>query len=38
MLFGCQHQDGKTERRSDEHLDEHALCAVDVRGEYWTKV
>jgi len=33
MLFGCQHQDSKTERGGDEHLDEHALCEVDARRE-----
>jgi hypothetical protein len=37
MLFGRQHEHRKTERRGDEHLDEHALSEVDIRGGNWAK-
>ena len=37
MFLGRQHQDGKTERRGDKHLDKHALSEVDIRGGYRAK-
>ena len=31
VLFGCKHQHRETERRGNEHFDEHALGEIDIR-------
>jgi hypothetical protein len=38
VLFGCKHQHRETERSGDEHLDEHALGAIDVRAKHRAKL
>lgn len=37
VLFGSKHQHRETECRSDEHLNEHRLSAVDIQSGKCTK-